>query len=145
MLVLALLGCAPPPLPAVDATPSISISWPPSEAEVVGCETVAVDIRNFELDPILPGGDNTEGHGHYHIYHPKGYSACDKPYCFVDLSSVESTTDPFFTAVLAYNDHTELLDENGDRYEHTIPITFVPGDCATGTEETDTGDSGVGY
>ena len=142
MLMFALLACAPPPLPAEEpALPSIKITWPPPESEVVGCETVAVQVENFKLVEFPSADPNVEGEGHYHIFHPNGYTACYKPYCYVDLSGLASTTEPWFTAVLAYTDHTDVLDADGNRIEDQVPITFTPGDCTTGG---DSGDSGVG-
>lgn len=139
MFLLALFACEPPPLPVADTTPSIRITWPPSESELTGCETVAVEVENWALVEFPREIGKEEGIGHYHIYHPAGYNACYKPYCFVDFSSVASTTEPYLTAVLAYTDHSEVLDADGDRYEHQIPINFIPGDCASG------GDTGGGY
>lgn len=139
---VGVLACAPPPLPTADtgsSEPSIRITWPPPETPIQGCEIVAVEVENLRLVEF-PTGEIVEGEGHYHIYHPGGYEPCHKPYCFVDFSDVPSTTEPYFTAVLANNVHTEMTDENGDRYEHTIPFEFVPGDCAL----TD-GDTGAGY
>lgn len=140
---VGVLACAPPPLPAVDtgtSEPSIRITWPPPETPIQGCEIVTVDVENYTLVEF-PGTEVREGEGHYHIYHPGGYSACHKPYCLVDFSDVPSTTEPFLTAVLADTAHNELVDADGDRVEHTIPFEFVPGDCAL----TGGGDSGAGY
>jgi hypothetical protein len=140
MLLLVLVACAPPPLPAVDDTPSIEITWPPPESDVTGCETVSVTVKNFDLVEFPSTDENADGEGHYHIIHPNGYSPCYKPFCLVDLTGLESTTEPYFTATLTYTDHTEVLID-GVRIEHQIPINFVPGgDCATGG-----GDTGGGY
>jgi hypothetical protein len=136
MLIISLLGCAPPP---IDTAPSITITWPPAEAEVVGCEMVTVEVENFKLVEFPSDDGNAEGEGHYHIYHPNGYSACYKPYCLVDLSNLESTSDPYFTAVLANTDHSEVTDADGNRIEFTIPIVFTPGECAI-TEGSDSGE-----
>ncbi|MDP2305287.1 MAG: hypothetical protein Q8P18_04590 [Pseudomonadota bacterium] len=136
MLLLVLLACAPPPLPVVDEAPSIHITWPLPEADVTGCETVAVTVENFDLVEFPSTDENAEGEGHYHILSPRGYDPCYKPYCFVDLTDVVSTTEPYFTAVLTYTDHTEVLID-GARIEHQIPINFIPGgDCATAVEDT---------
>lgn len=146
MLLFVLLGCAPPPLPAedtavVDTTPSIAITWPLPESEVSGCQIVTVQVENFNLVEF-PGDEVITGEGHYHILHPAGYSACYAPYCEIDLSEVTETTEPYLTAVLAYTDHSDVLDEDGQRIEHQIPITFVPGTCATGGGDTGGMDSG---
>jgi hypothetical protein len=132
VLLAGLFACAPPPVPESEAEqstePSIRITWPPPETPVTGCEIVTVEVENLTMvEP--PSSDIVAGEGHYHLYHPAGYEPCFKPYCFVDFSSVESTTDPFLVAVLADSAHNELLDANGDRYEHRVPIEFVPGDC----------------
>ena len=141
MLLLTFLACAPPPLPAEDPlVPSITITWPPPESDVEGCETVAVTVENFTLVETPSTDENAPNEGHYHIYHPKGYTACYKPYCFVDLSGLESTTEPFLTAVLTYTDHTEILDEEGDRTEDQIAINFIPGDCTAATGDTGGGE-----
>ncbi len=147
MLLTLLYACAPPPLDTggpVDATPSIRITWPSAESEVVGCETVAVDVENFKL--VDSGTASLEGvlptnEGHYHVYHPGGYEACFKPFCPVDFSEVLSTTEPYLVAVLAQHDHTELTDDDGDRIEFTLPFTFKAGSCATGDGDTGDGDS----
>lgn len=142
MLLFTFFACAPPPLPVVDTTPSIEITWPLPESDVMGCETVAVSVKNFDLVEFPSTDEVREGEGHYHIFHPNGYSACYKPYCFVDLTGVAETTEPWFTATLAYTDHTDVLDDEGNRIEFQIPINFIPGDCPTAD---DGGDTGGGY
>lgn len=140
MLLFVVVACAPPPLPVADRNPSIQITWPPPESDVTGCETVAVTVENFNLVEFPSTDENADDEGHYHIYSPRGYDPCYKPFCFVDLMGVESTTEPYFTAVLTYTDHTEVL-VDGARIEHEIPINFIPGgECARGG-----GDSGGGY
>lgn len=123
-------GCAPPPLPEIDtgvAAPSIRITWPPPEASVSGCELVAVEVENFDL--VEFPGDPEEGRGHYHIYHPGGYRSCYKPYCFVDFSTVTTTNEPYFVAVLADSTHDELVDDDGDLIQDQIPFDFQAGPC----------------
>jgi hypothetical protein len=140
MLLFSLFACAPP---AIDTTPSIKITWPPAEHEVVGCEVVTVEVTNFTLVEFPSAEGNVEGEGHYHIYNPNGYAACYEPYCFIDLSTITETADPYFTAVLASTDHTELTDENGDRIEFTVPIVFTPGECAFTSGGDEYGDTGA--
>ena len=148
MLLTLLLACSPPPLDTggpVDTTPAIRISWPPPESEVIGCETIAVDVENFKLVDFSSAsleGELPTSEGHYHVYHPGGYDSCFKPFCPVDFSEVLATTEPYFVAVLVQHDHTELRDDDGDRIEFTLPFTFTAGDCAT-SGGGDGGDSGV--
>lgn len=140
--LFALAACAPPPVPegAVASTePSIRITWPPAETPVQGCEIVTVEVENFDF-VAFPTEEDVEGQGHYHVYHPGGYAACYKPWCFVDFSSVASTTEPYLVAVLASNQHDELVDEDGNPVEDRVPIEFVPGACGIGApDDTDTG------
>jgi hypothetical protein len=106
---------------------------------VQGCEIVTVEVDNFDLVAI-PTEVAVEGQGHYHIYHPAGYTACYKPWCLVDFSSVPSTTEPFFVAALADNQHEEVLDGDGNPVEDRVPIEFVAGACGFGAPSgTDTG------
>lgn len=147
MLLLLSEACAPPPLPTVDTTPSITITWPPAESEIQGCTTVAVDIENLILTDFTVNTENEEGHGHWHVFHPAGYAASWKPFQFVDFSSVTETTEPYLTVQLANNDHSDLLDAEGEPYTFSIPFTFVPGPCEsdTGGAPADTaGDTGGG-
>lgn len=95
---------------------------------------VVAELHNFELVDATDTPPNEEGQGHFHVEYEGSYALCYKPYCLVDLSTVTSAT-PTLTAVLVGNDHQPVLDENGDRYQDTVPLNLSQGECKEGTPE----------
>lgn len=141
-LVLLLAACSPPPYSPPDTggtEPSVVVTWPLPESEVVGCTVVTVEVKNLELtDFTTPGLEDVTGQGHYHVTTPAGYTAVWTPYALIAFPTIADTLATL-DVQLVNNLHEPLLDANGDAYEYKVPVHYLPGDCAEfGATPTDT-------
>jgi hypothetical protein len=146
VLVLAVVAaCAPPPStpPATDTggggdvddgRPRFEVLWPPQERTLTGCAMFVLDIDNLELvEPAMdPPPEKVDGQGHWHVTSSSSYTPCGKPFCLVSFEGVADGPQPFAVS-LVNNDHSAILDDDGDPVEQTVLIDVVGGECTTGT------------
>jgi hypothetical protein len=136
---LALVACAPPPLPE-DGTdlPSIRFVFPQSELDGVVCPDflAAVSIENFEVVPPDGGAAPVDGMGHWHLDDPidNEYYPLEEP--FVDLTARmdgESSRAYQLTASLVNINHSPLDQGEFPASVATVEFTVadVP-DCVGG-------------
>lgn len=139
-LLLALGACAPPPYsPGTgdtgdvedqeDTGISINITWPLPESPVTGCAMFVVEIQNLRLVDASVSPDPVDGQGHYHLLYDGKYTPCYTPYCLVALE-----TEGLYTveAKVTANDHSPLLDENGNEIITELPLQVTAGECDLG-------------
>ncbi len=139
-LLLAFVACAPPPYtpPAEDTGDaevpedtgvSINITWPLPETPVTGCAMVVVEVQNLRLTDAAVNPDPVDGQGHYHLLYDDKYTPCYTPYCLIALETPGMYT---VQALVTANDHTPLLDEEGEEIRANLPLNVTPGECDLG-------------
>jgi len=131
--LLLLAACSPPPYTPADTAgstePSVTVTWPLPERDVVGCTVVTVDVQNLKLtDFTTPGLEDVPGQGHYHVTTPAGYTAVWTPYALIAFPDIADTLANL-NVQLVNNLHELLLDGNGDPYEYNVPVHYLPGEC----------------
>ncbi len=150
VIAVLLTGCAPPPYTPPDTgstEPSITVTWPLPESTAVGCTVVTVEIKNLTLTDFATNTTDVPGEGHYHVTTPLGYTPVYTPYALISWLDQIPDSNADLTVQLVNNIHEPLLDANGDPYQVTIPLHYVPSaTCAEfGSTPTDTAyDSGMG-
>lgn len=124
-----LVACSPPPY---DASPQVTILWPPPEAVVEQCVTVVAEITNFNLVDYGANPEPVAGEGHFHVEYPNSYALCLKPYCLVDLSDAVTDT-PELTVALVGNDHQPVNNAAGEPIRQSVIVNRTDAPCSEGT------------
>jgi hypothetical protein len=153
-MLLLLLACSPPPyvpdsgscdcegtsdsVDSGDTTdtsllPSVGFAWPAQESAQSGCAMFVFDVQNFQLVDFRTNPDNVAGQGHLHVYWSDYYVTCTTPYCLVEFGEL-SEDDYSVTVQLANNDHSDVVDDNGDVVGSRRDIRIIPGACAASVE-----------
>jgi hypothetical protein len=171
---LLLAGCAPPPYEpeivyvedtdgntrvTTDTTPSIAFLTPTPETEFVGCDYIVFETKNITLVDPAAMPEPRDGYGHVHLYYPlandqgeatgaNGYEFCPSNTCLLDPLATEIVFESGgLTQVIASlraNDHSELLDDEGENIRATLDIRFIEAPCAIIGETWDTGGADTG-
>lgn len=147
LVLAAATACAPPPYKppgggaddsgadaADDGRPRFEVLWPPQERTLTGCAMFVIDVDNLDLiEPAMePPPVNVDGEGHWHVSSASSYTPCGKPYCLVSFEGIPDGPEPFAVSLMN-NDHSPILDEDGDPLEQVVLIDVVGGECSTGT------------
>lgn len=148
MTLFFALACSPPPYtpPTEDSeggTPSctepteaelsVRTLWPKPESTQTACAMFVFDVGEFSLVDFRVNETNVPNQGHLHVYWADTYQTCIAPYCLVEFGEIPEENYSF-TVSMANNDHSDLLDDDGNVISTELDLHVVPGTCTASVE-----------